>query len=155
MDTDTKAVPTFGIVWESEPVQKRAGPNASDNVVWRTDAQIPVVVDLDAFRAEFGDAPVLASLDGTSIRVMAQDIARRRDRKTPVAELQALVINRIRGIRTRVSGAAATVTKYPLPGGTFYIGTDVTEYRQLYIAALVESGVSTDVALNIALTLSL
>lgn len=145
----------LGITWATEPVSKRAGPNATDAKIWRTDAQIPVVSDLEKFRAAFTDVPVLASLNGTSFRVMAQDIARSRPANTPVATLRELVINRIRGIRSRGVAATVTVTRYPLPGGSFYIGTDEVEYQQEYTAALVELGTLAAVATQVASAMKL
>ena len=141
----------YGLVFISEPVSKQHGPNKSDRVEWRKDAPIPVVQDLDKFRAHFGDAPVLAALDGTSFRVMAQGVARSKERNTPVEVLQEIIYNRLRGLNTRtVSTRTETVKVYALPNGEQYAGTDENEYRQLYAAALVDAGVDTSVALQIA-----
>lgn len=141
----------YGIAFISEPVSKQHGPNKTDRVEWREDAQIPVVQDLDKFREHFGDAPVLAALDGTSFRVMAQGVARSKERNTPVEVLQEIVYNRLRGLNTRTASVRTVTEKvYALPNGETYSGTDENEYQQLYAAALVDSGVDTSVALSIA-----
>lgn len=126
---------TFGCRWETEAVSAVFGENnQSDKRVVNPTAQILVIVDLDVFRATFGDKFLIAMSDGTSLRVICQRIGRKHNGKDNTANRKA-VIDSINGIRTR--GASVT-TKRPLPNGTFYHGTDETEYRQSYIAALVE-----------------
>lgn len=142
----------FGIEWTTEPVQKQAGDHATDRRVIGM-AQIPVVRDLDAFAKEFGAECVLGILDGTSVRVMAQDVNRRglskggNDAKPEI--LRAAVINRLRGVRNSGSRTVKTVKVYTLPNGETYTGTDETEYQQLYIAALVDAGTPASVATTI------
>lgn len=108
----------LGIEWHTEPVSKRAGANDSDKIEWREDAQIPHVVDLDAARKGFGEAAVLAGLNGTSWRVAAQDVARRNDRRLPVADLRAAVVARLKGIRSATTARVREVVKVPAMDGS-------------------------------------
>ena len=140
----------YGIEWVEETVQKQHGDHATDRAVLNGKAQIPVVRDLTAFVAEFSEAAVLGSLDGTSIRVMAQDVNRRLLAKGEKPDtIRAAIINRLRGIRNAGSRGAKVVTKYALPDGTFYTGSDLVEYQQAYVAALVDLGTPADVARQI------
>ena len=144
-----------GIVWLEEDVSEQAGEHATDRRVLGK-AQMPVVKDLTLFVAEYGEAAVLGSLDGTSIRVMAQDVNRTGLRKRLSADdIRLRIDGRLRGIRSRSIAGTKTVTQYPLPGGTFYTGTDNTEYQAAYIAALVDLGTPADVARTVAATMSI
>jgi hypothetical protein len=139
-----------GIVWIEEDVSEQAGDHATDRRVLGK-AQMPVVKDLTKFVAEYGEGCVLGSLDGTSIRVMAQDVNRTGLRKRISAdEIRSRIDARLRGVRSRAIASVKEVTVYPLPGGQTYKGTDKTEYQQAYIAALVDMGTPADVAMTIA-----
>jgi hypothetical protein len=153
MTATTRNWSDMGLRWESETVRKQYGPNKSDIRTVRTDAQIPVIFDLDAFRLHFGDEPLLDMADGTSLRVKAQGINRAEAcLKMDADELRETIYNAIRGMR-RSGSRTTTVVKYPLPDGTFYTGTDLVEYQSAYTAALVDAGVAADVARSIALSL--
>ncbi len=144
-----------GISWSEEIVREQPGEHATDRRTLGT-AQICVVTDLPKFTAEYGEACVLSIMDGTSVRVMSQDVSRTGLRKRLSADdIRARVDARLRGMRNRPTASTVTVTRYPLPGGTFYIGTDVTEYRAAYTAALVDAGTPADVALTVAGTMSI
>lgn len=140
-----------GISWTQEDVSKQHGDHATDRVVIGQ-AQIPVVNDLDKFRKEYGDACVLGILDGTSIRVMAQDVNRSGLTKGLKAEeIRQRIDARLRGIRNRpLAGATKTVVVYMLPNGQRYNGTSLVEFQQAYLAALVDAGVPTEVARTLA-----
>jgi hypothetical protein len=139
-----------GIVWMEEEVSEQAGDHATDRRVLGK-AQMPVVKDLSAFVAEYGEAAVLGSLDGTSIRVMAQDVNRTGLRKRLSSDdIRLRIDGRLRGIRTRGVATPKEVKVYPLPGGQEYKGTNEVEYQQAYIAALVDLGTPADVARTIA-----
>ena len=141
----------FGLDFTSEPVNKQHGPNKSDATLWRKDAQIPRVTDLEKFRAHFGDLPILAALDGTSFRVMAQGVARSKPANTAVAILREIVYNRLRGLTTRTQLVQIKeVRTFSLPDGTTYEGTDEVEYQQLFAAALIDAGVDNATALALA-----
>lgn len=140
----------YGIEWVEETVQKQHGDHATDRAVLNGKAQIPVVRDLAPFVAEFSEAAVLGSLDGTSIRVMAQDVNRRLLAKGEKPEtIRAAIVNRLRGIRNAGARGGKTVNRYALPNGEFYTGTDLVEYQQLYTVALVDLGTPADVARTI------
>src|SRR5688500_6532166 len=129
----------MGIRFDTETVSKQRGDHASDRVELGN-GQIAVVTDLEKFRAAFSDETVLGILDGTSIRVMSQDVSRRLLNKgTKKAEdIQAAIINRLRGVRN-ASGGGVRIVKVNLrnlPDGTQYEGDNETEYQQMYAAAL-------------------
>lgn len=141
-----------GINWATEDVSKQYGDHASDKQVIGK-AQIPVVVDLELFRAEYGDACVLGILDGTSIRVMAQDVNRTGIAKGMRAEeIRQRIDARLRGIRNRPVGSVVVVTKlvYMLPNGEKFTGATLVEFQAEYMAALVDSGVPAEVAKTLA-----
>lgn len=136
----------LGIRWETEPVSKRNGPNGSDTVEWRADAQIPHVVDLDAARKGFGDTAVLAGLNGTSWRVAAQDVARRNDRKMPIAQLRAAVVARLKGIRTHTSTTRTVeIVRYPSMTELGEL-VEMTNDPAANLALLVDNGYAPEVA---------
>lgn len=147
----------LGIKWSEEQVRRQNGDNASDKAALRGTAQIPVVQDLDKFVAHFGANCVLGIMDGTSIRVMAQDVNRRLLAKGADAEsIREAVYNRLKGVRNASTPATVrTIVKYPLADGTFYTGTDLTEYKQAALAAYVDKGVPVEVAQGLVAGLSL
>lgn len=140
-----------GISWSQEDVSKQHGDHATDRVVIGK-AQIPVVTDLAKFTAEYGEACVLGILDGTSLRVMAQDVNRSGLAKQLKAEeIQQRIDARLRGIRNRpLAGATKTVVVYMLPNGERYNGTSLVEFQQAYLSALVDAGVPAEVARTLA-----
>lgn len=138
----------MGIRWETEPVSRTFGENQSDKRIVNPSAQILVIEDIDKFRATFGDDFLLATANGTSPRVICQRIGRhdRFHNGRDIEGNRAAVLNAVRGTRNTLKA----VTRHPLPDGTFYHGTDETEYRQLYMAGLVDAGVPTGIAQNLA-----
>jgi len=143
----------MGLRFDAEVVSKQRGDHASDRVELGN-GQIAVVTDLEKFRAAFSDATILGILDGTSIRVMSQDVSRRLLNKgTKAADvIQSAIINRLHGVRNSTGGGVRTITKnvYALPDGTKYDGESEVEYQQAYAAALVDAGVPSAAALAIA-----
>lgn len=141
-----------GIIWVTEEVSERAGPNGSDTRSLGK-AWIPVVSDLGMFTAAYGEGVVLGSLDGTSIRVMAQDVNRSGLRKGLTKEqIQDRIDGRLKGVRARGVPAVTVVTKtvYALPDGTVYEGTNEAEYQAAYMAALVDAGLDASAARALA-----
>jgi hypothetical protein len=138
----------MGIQFSTEPVAKRAGPNATDTKIITEKAQIAVIVDLDKFRAEFGDECLLAMSDGTSLRVKSQGLNRSMVGKSAEA-IQEAHYALLKGIR-RVGKSAPT---YALPNGTKWSGENWTEYQSLYAAQLIDMGTPADVARTISLQL--
>ncbi len=142
---------SFGISWTSETVSRQNGPNKTDRVAYSTPAQLPQVADYDKFVAHFGKPAVLAMVNASnSIRVRAQAVCRGllENGERDADKLRQAVYNAMRGVRAQASPIQVRV--YTLPNGQMYNGTDVTEYRQMYAAALVEAGVPADVAVNLA-----
>lgn len=147
-----------GISWVSEDVSKQHGDHATDRVVIGK-AQIPVVSDLEKFRKEYGDSCILGILDGTSIRVMAQDVNRSGiAKKLSAEEIQSRIDARLRGIRNRsLAAVVKEVTVYLLPNGEKWTATadtayesDEADYQAQYMAALVDAGVDVAVARMLA-----
>jgi len=139
---------SFGISWTDEVVSRQAGPNKTDRVAFSTKAQIPQVADYDKFVAHFGKPAVLAMVNASnSIRVRAQAVNRGliEDGERDADKLRQAVYNAMRGVRAQASPIQVRI--YTLPNGEIYNGNDVTEYRQLYVAAMVEAGVPVDVAI--------
>lgn len=134
----------YGFRWESEPVQTQAGPNGSDRKPVNLAAQIAVIVDVATFEATF-PGYILAMADGTSLRVSCQRIGRKFDGRDIPGNRRA-VVEHLTGLRAK----ATRTVKRGLPNGTFYTGTDETEYRQQYAAALVDAGVDGEIAIGIA-----
>lgn len=141
-DTDYAAM---GLRWESEDVSVVYGDNQSDKRVVNAAAQIAVITDIDLFRATFGDTFLLAMSDGTSLRVGCQRVGRKFNGKDIEANRKA-VLDYIRGVRAK----GASTPKRGLPDGTFYHGSDETEYRQKYTVALVDLGTPAELALAIS-----
>ena len=143
-----------GITWASEDVARQPG-NQGDKVAFHVKAVIPVCVDLDLFRQEYGDACVLGIMDGTSVRVMAQDVNRTGIAKGVSEDDRKERIHlRLKGIRNRPVGGTTTIVKevkvYTLPNGQKYNGTDLAEFQGLFAAALIDAGVGPEVALTLA-----
>lgn len=141
---------TIGIVWESSIVREEISKGQHREL---GHAEIPTVTDLAIFRANVpeADSIILATLNSgrNSWRVQAQDVARRafeKGLKPTREELQTLVWNRIKGLRNSPVAAPKT---YPLPGGEKYAGSDLTEYRAAYMAALVDLGTPAELAKTI------
>ncbi|MGH7883414.1 MAG: hypothetical protein ACREN8_11025 [Candidatus Dormibacteraceae bacterium] len=142
----------IGIEWEVEDVSKQHGDHATDRVIIGK-AQMPITTDLAKFQAHFGDACILGIMDGTSVRVMAQDVNRRMLQKGCKApEIREAIYNRLKGVRNAGTRTVTvkTVKVYSLPNGTTYDGTDLVEYQQLYVSALTEQGVPAATAVAIA-----
>ena len=149
----------MGIRFVSEDVRKQHGDHASDRSIVGK-GQIAVVEDTDKFRAHFGDGVLLGILDGTSVRVMSQDVSRRTLAKNSSAkpeDIQAAIYNRLKGVRNAGTPSERIVEKkvYTLPNGETYSGSDLVEFQQLYISALMDAGVDSDVALAIGKTQTL
>lgn len=144
---------TAGISWTAEKVSRTEG---NTKIQIRGDAQIPTLVDLDKAREHFGDTVLLGSINGTSWRVMAQDVSRRALANGPVDAdaLKQMVYDRLRGVRN-ATVATRVVKSYALPNGTSYNGTDLIEYQQAFIAAMVDLGLSSDIAITQAANLKL
>lgn len=145
LQNDTLDYEALGIRWESEEVAQVYGENQSDKRTVNSAAQIAVMTDVEKFDKAF-PGYILAMSDGTSLRVSCQRIGRKFDGKDIPANRQA-VLEHLKGIRRK--GSPAQV-KRPLPNGKFFLGTEETAYRAEYTAALVDAGVESGLALQIA-----
>lgn len=153
----TEAMSHFGLAWSVETVNVEVGGNAAQKMTASDDAQILAITDVDNFRANFpnGTEIILGIANGTSLRVMSQDVNRRQPKKT-VVERRQMILNRLAGVRN--AGIRTVVTKVvevvkfrnTLPGGGVYEGTDESEYQRAYATALVDAGVPSETALSIA-----
>lgn len=146
---DTLDYEAMGIRWDSEAVAQVYGDNQSDKRIVNNAAQIAVMVDVQKFEAAF-PGYILSMSDGTSLRVACQRIGRKFGGKD-IEKNREAVLAHLRGVRTRTS---PTTVRRNLPDGTFYTGTNETEYRAQYMALLVDAGCPGDVAQNIARGLS-
>lgn len=139
----------LGILWTTDEVAKGTGPS---KVVVCDYAQIPVIVDVEKFRAAFGDDFILASMDGSSLRVQAQAVARRMAKDEPAAQRQA-VLNLIRGTRNVRKGVREIVVReFIVPSAEDF--SDVTPVRAQteaeLAAAIVDAGWTSEQALKMA-----
>jgi hypothetical protein len=152
MNGTDSTIEKYGIEFVSEPVSKQRGDHATDRVVIGN-ARIAVPRNLAKIVEVFGEECVLGSLNGTSWRVMSQDVSRRNIEKgvKDAETLDAAIINRLRGVRNASHGGVTTVTKtvYTTPAGT-YDGTDEVELQAQWIAELTEQGVPFEMAKAIA-----
>lgn len=142
----------FGITLSIESVQKQAGPHASDRRVITDNAIIPTVVDVEKFVEAFGPQTLLRFINGTSLRVRAQSVARQMAKEKDTDKIEQALLNSIKAVRNVGVRSVTTITVnvHDLPDGTKYTGSDLVEYQQLYTAALMDAGVDSEVALNIA-----
>lgn len=151
----TNTIETIGLEFVSEDVSKQRGDHATDKVVIGT-ARIPIIRNLSKFVEVFGEDCVLGMLDGTSPRVMSQDVNRRLIEKgvKDAESLEAAVLNRLKGVRNSGSRGTKVVTietkVYTTPAGT-YAGTDEVELQAQWIAELTDAGLPFEAAKQIAL----
>lgn len=128
-------------------VHRRAGPNASDKKPLGPGISIrPTDVVKFVETHATGADNIIGALDGTSWQVKADDVCRdfyEDGGKVPdgLDMLADRIWARVQGIR----GTRGPRT-HALPDGTRYAGNDLTEFRQAYIAALVDQGVSAEIA---------
>lgn len=147
-----------GIAWTLEDVRSQnGGDNASDKVVVGK-GPIPTLVNVDkAIKAGLGEA-IVAGINGTSWRVKAQDVirstAKAKDGRAQLRDVDAMkekVYARLLSMRSvAVRTQVVEVKVRNLPGGIKYTGADEAEFRQLYVAALVDLGVPADNAMAVA-----
>lgn len=135
----------LGIRWETSVVMRQHGDHASDRRPLGN-AQIPVLEDPDlAIKNGLGPA-ILKGVNGTSWRVMAQDVSRNKleDGIKDADVIQEDVFKRLLSIRA--SGGTRVIVKRNLPNGDIYEGSDETEFRQMFAAALVDLGIDAETA---------
>lgn len=137
----------MGLSWTRNVVSKQHGDHASDRAEVGISEE-PKIVDVDKFRAHFGDAVLLHWLNSAnSLTVRSQTIA--RSNRWTDAETETLrdrVYMAIKGVRMAGAVGTRTVVVHTLPNGTTYDGTDETEYRQAFVAALVDMGAAVEMA---------
>jgi len=138
----------LGYHWVSEPVSLVYGDNQSDKRIVNDAAQILVIDDIEAWRANFGDAFLLATANGTSPRVICQRVGRKAQFHggRNIEANRTAVLAAVAGIRA----SGTSTVRHALPDGTFYHGLDETEFRQLYAAGLVDAGVDGGIATALA-----
>lgn len=138
-NTSTRNWDAIGIRWDdSKDVHRQAGDHATDRISLGA-GQVPQLYDLDVFMSSVSNARelILGGMNGgQSWRVAAQDVSRSAyETGTKDAEtIRERVWNRIQGIRATGGGSTK---RYALPGGTFWTGSDLVEYRDAYFEALV------------------
>jgi len=151
----------YGITWLEEVVSKTEG---NTKVEMRGKAQIPSVTDLTKVIEHFGAESVMGSLNGTSWRVMAQDVCRRMlaaNSSAKAEDIRTAVYNRLKGVRNAaVATRTVEVKVYRLPNGeNFTPGNEgpaaLATYKKVYREALIAIGTPADVAANISNSLTL
>lgn len=154
-----------GITWGMVKVARRAGTNASDKTYYPHPGPLLIVTadNLDRFiKSDPRHLEAITShLDGQSFRVAGQRVLRAAFEKgtkvATVAEMEALRQRVYDGV-VLSTRAASTVTvvqevyKYILPNGSEYKGSDEMEFRQLFMASLVDLGVDNMIAQEKALS---
>lgn len=139
----------FGLAVSTESVQEQVGEHATDRRIVNDHALIATVVNVATFVETFGEPALMKFINGTSLRVTCQRIARSMAKERDTAKVEVALLNAIRSVRNAVV-QTRTVIVHALPNGTTYDGTDLVEFQQEYAAALIDAGVPGDVALNIA-----
>ena len=143
----------FGITWESGKVSRQHGDHRTDRRELPYPSQIPVPTDLAKLTAALGEKLVISYLNGTSMRVIAQDVSRRyieatieeRKQYNP-EELCELVWDRLSGKRTTIGGGTREVKVRYLPNGRRFAGATEVEFRAETIAVLLDMGVPVEAA---------
>lgn len=138
----------YGFHWSGEAVQRRMGKNDSDKRVVNSLAQIAVMDDTDKFNQAF-PGYILQMSNGTSLRVKCQDFGRDFDGKDIPANRKR-VMEHLMGARVH----RTSVVRRSLPNGQVYTGVNEVEFRQLYAAALVDQGIESSLAIQIARTIA-
>lgn len=130
-----------GLTTDADVVSHKVGTETRE----LPEYDIVVVNDLEKFVASFGAEKVLEMLDGTSLRVKMQSVARRllqADRKTPRADIVKAQIESILGMTTR-RAAAPKVVYADISGQTH---EDKLSADQANVAIMVERGLTVEVA---------
>lgn len=141
----------MGIKWVAGEVRRQNGEHATDRTVIGT-AQIPDLVDIDAAVKAGLSGAILKGCNGTSWRVLAQDVCRgliEKNRRVSAEVMQEAVFNRLRSVMTRGTVVIEKIVEkvmHTLPDGTNWDGTDETEFRQMYLVQLIDAGVENAVA---------
>ena len=112
----------YGFEWLSEEVRKDLD---GDRQYVKVGNAVPIlkVIDIALFEATFPGV-VLASLDGTSIRVKCQGVTRRMvllNRSVATAEMQEAVLKSLHGVRT---GGTRTTEVHIGPNGERFTNAD-------------------------------
>lgn len=136
-----------GFVWESGEVQYE--PTKGQKVSLGEAPHVRVT-DVSLFEDNFPGV-ILASLNGTSIKVMCQGVTRRRLKnvkagggKRPTdAEMRPDVLNALRGTKNRATVIEREVEVFVYGGQTF---ATLEEAQAAEIATLVDLGVPADKA---------
>lgn len=147
----------IGLDWAAEEVMKQFGENNQSDKRIVGVAQLPIVTDIDKLGASGVD--VLAWLNSSnSLRVRAQALG--RSSKLPknaadekVEQLREKVYSAMLGVRMsggRVVERIVTVVEKRLPDGTIYKGESEEEFRAAFAAALIDLGVESAKALEMA-----
>lgn len=125
-------------------VARQAGEHRTDRVTMHRDAFIPRAIDAKLIEASFPGL-ILAAVNGTSIRVTAQDVSRSGiEHERTDGEILTSLYNRLRGIRN--GGSRVSVTKLALLDGTTFSGDDLENYRRASITAAMRTGLDEETA---------
>jgi hypothetical protein len=123
------------------PIGRQHGPNKSGYRAYPREAYNVELRNIGKVVAHFGEAPLVAGINGTSWKVACQGVNRRMfdaDIKTPEADILLALYATIKGIR--VGGRRTVVKVYVLPNGVTWEGTDESSYQLAIRVALVDGG---------------
>lgn len=156
---------SMGISWSFEKVARRNGKNASDKTFYPNAGPVLVIrsenlqkfIDTDGRHLD----AIVSHLDGQSFRVASQRVLRAAFEKgvklATAAEMEALKQRVYDGVVLSARAPSVAVVEkiikvIRLPDGKEYAGNDEMEFRQLFMAALVDLGVGVDAAQEKALS---
>lgn len=143
----------YGFKWDFGAVS--SGGRGDKGTILANDAPCIVVTDIATFASRF-EAAALNGMNGQSIRVQCQAIARRmllKDRKSSKAVMQATMVSSVLlNVRTRTAIGTREVRYLAMPDGS---KVDVTagitdDIRRTYAVQLVDMGIVSETALQIA-----
>lgn len=148
----------YGIKWSTEKVSRQMGDHRSDRVELKYAAEIAVPADLTKLRESLGDALLIGFLDGSSMRVAAQDVNRRYieacmkgAEKYDTERLRELVWARLSGKTIRRASVVVKEVKVRLlPNGKAFTGTTAVEFEAEARAACIDLGMDAETAKMVA-----
>ena len=141
---DDEGASAAGFEWQSGEVSYQPDKNSRQKVSLG-DAPFCKVVDVAKFEENFPGV-ILASLDGTSIKVQCQGVTRRAilftkrvgGKRPRDAQMRPDVLRSLRGMKSRTTVVVQSITKYVYGGVEF---ATLEEAQAAEIATLIDLGV--------------
>lgn len=133
-----------GYEWHMGPVAHEPDAEGTTKVALRDVPHI-FVTDVKIFDEHF-PGTILGSLNGTSLKVLSQAVARRmvlKDRKVTDEQIKSAILNAVRGIRQRGPGAIVREKVYEFQGVEY---ATLAESQAAQMAFLIDLGVDPELA---------